>query len=143
MFGFEFLLANVLSSFSQELFGQIMQVTFIQNLIKGLLGADLPVNFNAQTFSAFAWVHPVILFLLWSQTITFCTRTPAGEIDRGTIDVLLSLPVSRMQLLFSETLVWLSSGAIMIALGLLGFWIGNFTITCIMHSSAIRPLIVF
>lgn len=128
MFGFEFLLANVLSSFSQELFGQVLQVPFVQNLIKGLLGADMPANFDAATFSAFAWVHPVILFLLWAQTITFCTRTPAGEIDRGTIDVLLGLPVSRTQLFLSETLIWLTCGATMIAIGLLGFWIGNFTI---------------
>ncbi|MFQ5489891.1 MAG: ABC transporter permease subunit [Phycisphaerae bacterium] len=128
MFALELLLANVLASFSQNLMDQVMQVPFVQNLIKGLLGTDMPVSFDPRSFSAFAWVHPAVLTLLWAQTITFCTRTPAAEIDRGTIDFLLGLPVSRFRLFCAETLVWLTCAAAMIGMGLFGFWIGNFTI---------------
>jgi ABC-2 type transport system permease protein len=45
---------------------------------------------------------------------------PAGEIDRGTIDVLLGLPVSRRAVYFCESIVWLVSGLLIIVMGLLG-----------------------
>jgi ABC-2 family transporter protein len=35
------------------------------------------------------------------------TRVPAAEVERGTIDVLLALPVSRWNLYVSETAAWL------------------------------------
>ena len=45
---------------------------------------------------------------------------PAGEIDRGTIDVLLSWPMSRRKIYLCESLVWLASGILLICLGFLG-----------------------
>ncbi len=125
VFVFEMLLAYILASFAADMIGPMFQNAFFQNIVKGLLGADLPANFGPPAISAMSWVHPAILMLLWSQAVTFATRTPAGEIDRGTIDVLLTLPVSRFRLLASDTLVGLTCGAVMIAAGFLGFWIGN------------------
>jgi ABC-2 type transport system permease protein len=77
--------------------------------------------------SSIAWVHPVILAILWSHEITLCTRMPAGEVDRGTIDVLLGLPVSRWGVYLSESLVWIVAGLVVIGLGLLGSTFGYLT----------------
>ena len=52
--------------------------------------------------------------------IVLCTRMPAGEIDRGTIDVLLSLPVSRRAVYWSESIVWLITGVLILVMGLIG-----------------------
>jgi ABC-type transport system involved in multi-copper enzyme maturation permease subunit len=49
---------------------------------------------------------------------------PAGEIDRGTIDVMFGLPVSRWRVYIAETIVFLAWSAILILLGLLGFRLG-------------------
>ena len=45
---------------------------------------------------------------------------PAGEIDRGTIDLLLGLPVSRRAVFGSESLVWLASGVLLLSCGACG-----------------------
>ena len=45
---------------------------------------------------------------------------PAGEIDRGTIDVLLSWPASRRRIFLCEAIVWLASGLWLLACGCLG-----------------------
>ena len=62
------------------------------------------------------WVHPVVLAITWVDAIIATTRVPAAEVDRGTIDVLLGLPISRFNLFASETLVWLASGVALLSL---------------------------
>jgi ABC-2 type transport system permease protein len=54
-----------------------------------------------------AWSHPIIIALLAAHAITICTRILAAEVERGTVDVLLALPVSRWRLFMSETAAWL------------------------------------
>jgi ABC-type transport system involved in multi-copper enzyme maturation permease subunit len=89
-------------------------------LITALLGTEVGSEVSARTMQAFLWVHPVVLALLWGFEIMYCTRTPAGEIDRGTIDVLLSWPVSRRQVYCCETILWVLAGVLLIVVGYLG-----------------------
>jgi len=96
------------------------KIPFMKQMISALLGTDLGDGISARVMQAFLWVHPVVLTLIWAHEIIFCTRMPAGEIDRGTIDVLLGLPVSRRAVYMCETIVWLVSGLLIIGLGLLG-----------------------
>jgi ABC-type transport system involved in multi-copper enzyme maturation permease subunit len=63
----------------------------------------------------------VVLALLWSHAIILCAAYPAGEIEMGTIDVLLGWPVSRRQAWRAHTLVWVASGLIVIAVTLAGY----------------------
>jgi ABC-2 type transport system permease protein len=70
-------------------------------------------------------MHPAALALIWGHAIMYCTRVPAGEVDRGTIDVLLGLPVSRWQLYLAETVVWMASGTVILLLGVAGNVLGN------------------
>ena len=93
---------------------------FVRPIITAMLGTELGAEINAQTMQAFLWVHPTVLALLWAHAIVFCTRFPAGEIDRGTIDVLLGLPVSRRQAYYAEVAAWLITGAVVLALGFVG-----------------------
>ena len=76
--------------------GEIFQqLPFVKPLLTALLGTEVGDEITEHTMQAFLWVHPVVLALIWGHEITLCTRMPAGEIDRGTIDVLLSWPLSR------------------------------------------------
>ena len=119
---FHAVLAAVLPSLFQDV-GQFLDLPFFRNLIRGLLG-PIGDNIGPGALLSLACVHPVVLTLVWAHEIMFCTRIPVAEIDRGTIDILLSLPVSRWQVYRTETLVWL---------GLFGFGKRRLRITNILY----------
>jgi len=125
LMAFEGLVIYVLAEFQITLAGQLMQVRFIQTFVRGLLGTDVGQDFGPTFAYALVWVHPIVLALLWGHEITLCTRVPAGEVDRGTIDLLLGLPVTRWQLYLAESVVWLLTGAGLILAGLAGFMFGT------------------
>lgn len=116
----EAVLAFALPTFYEDLTGTFFQAKFIQDMIKALAGTEVVGALGPASFSAIAWVSPVVLALCWAHAIVFCTRLPAGEIDRGTIDVLFGLPVSRWRLYLNETAVWLAYGMVLILACLLG-----------------------
>ena len=117
-------LAYVLPTFSAQFSSQMLRVEFVRQMIGAMLGADLAAGIGPEMFVAMAWVHPVVLALVWAHAIIVCTRVPAGEVDRGTIDVLLGLPVSRWGVYVSETLAWLAAGALLVMLGAIGNMVG-------------------
>ena len=95
-------------------------VPLFKPLIAALLGVNPNSQFSAEMTQAFLWVHPTVLATIWGHEVMYCTRIPAGEIDRGTVDFLLGLPVSRWKLYLTETFGWLASGLIIICAGIIG-----------------------
>jgi ABC-2 type transport system permease protein len=128
-------LAYVLPTFSAQFSSQMLRIEFVRNLIQAMLGTDLAEGIGPQLFVAMPWVHPVVLALVWAHAIIVCTRVPAGEVDRGTIDVLLGLPVSRWELYRSETGAWVVSGIVLLVLGAAGNTIG----TLLVGTASLRP----
>ena len=130
LFGVALLLAETAISFAlprfqAQLSQQWLQLPFLQNIIKAMVGADVSGGIGPEIFTSIPWVHPVVLAVLWAHAIVYCTRVPSGEVDRGTIDVLLSLPVTRWTLHISETAAWFLSAAAVAALATLGNAIGS------------------
>ena len=125
LFAFEAILAYVLPMFQTELLGTWLEVEFVQKFLEALLGVEVGTSFGPAFLQAFPWVHPVILSVLWAHEVTFCTRVPAGEIDRGTIDFLLGLPVSRPQVYLCDSVVLLGGGVVLIVSLLLGNQLGT------------------
>jgi ABC-2 type transport system permease protein len=119
------LLTMLLPQLEQGANQVLATLPFVRRFLQALLGERLGETINAQTVQSIIWVHPTLLALLWAQEIVFCTRVPAGEIDRGTIDVLLSWPVSRRKLFCVETGVWLLSGLGLITMLLFGHFMGR------------------
>ncbi len=115
---FESMLTYILPTYFDEFAGHILEIKFVRNIITALLGSDVGDKIGPTALLSFSWVHPLLLTLLWGHEITLCTRTPAGEIDRGTVDILLGLPVSRWQIYISETIIWLGSGLMLILIAL-------------------------
>jgi ABC-2 type transport system permease protein len=120
LLAFNALLTYVIPRFQEGLLEIIWRMPIIKPFIGAMLGSEVGDQINAGTLQAFLWVHPVVLALVWAHAILFCTRLPAGEIDRGTIDVLLGLPVSRRKVYYCEALAWLVAGLVIIVLGFAG-----------------------
>lgn len=95
-------------------------IPFIRPLISALLNVNLDGGITGQMMQAFLWVHPTVLALTWAHALMYCSRMPAAEVDRGTIDFLLGLPVSRLKLYTAETLGCVVSGALVLAIGYCG-----------------------
>lgn len=114
------LLTFVLPRFQDQVGGLLAQLPVVKTFLSALLGIDVEAELTAQLIQSLVWVHPVVLAILWTHAIIFCTRMPAGEIHGGTIDFLLGLPVSRWQVYLSEGLLCLMSGLLVVSLGALG-----------------------
>src|SRR3972149_5464441 len=95
IFVFELVLGLILPAFQKEFSDKFLQLEFMQKILAALLGAELGKVMGPAVLSMIGWVHPLVLALVWAQAIVVCTRVPAGEVDRGTLDVLLALPVTR------------------------------------------------
>lgn len=132
------LVMGLLTALLPKVLGDIHRVfdrlPFLKPLITALLGVDPGEQLSGSMSQAFLWVHPTVLTLVWAHEVIYCTRTPAGEIDRGTIDFLLGLPVSRWGLFLCETLGWLVSGAVILLCGYAGH-----LIAAVYHEPSMRP----
>ncbi len=104
LFVVEGVLAFVLPTFASHFAAQMTQFKFFQSIIQ----SDDPERtsgrrsgrrsfLRSRGFTRSYW-HAV-----WAHAVVTATRVPAGEVDRGTIDVLLGLPVSRWGVYVSET----------------------------------------
>ena len=100
---FEVLLAFVIRSFEVQIAEHWIQIEAVRNILKALIGSEVGDQIDPRAMTSIAWVHPILLTLLWGHEIALCSRTPAGEVDRATIDVLFGLPVSRWSMYLSET----------------------------------------
>lgn len=136
------LLTFVLPQFQEGIGDVLDQLPFVKTFLGALLGTQLDDGFTARTMQAMFWVHPVVLALVWAHAILFCTRLPAGEIDRGTIDVLLGLPVSRGQVFAAEVLAWVVSGAAIIGMGFVGHRLAAPLMPAEMRPELSRALVV-
>ncbi len=121
----ECMFATVLPTFMSQAAEQWLEVSFVRKIISGVLGADFEAATALVAAAAIAWSHPIVVTMLWAQGITTCTRLPAGEVDRGTIDTLLGLPVSRRRLYVLDTVVPLAGGVFIVVMGVVGSVIGR------------------
>lgn len=121
----ESVLAYVLPKFADQIVGNIAQMPFVQNFLRALVGADVAPGVGPEMFRAIAWVHPVVLALFWAHAAIGTTRVPAGEVDRGTADVILSWPVSRLGVYVSDTGAWLVAAGFVVLMALAGNAIGS------------------
>ena len=136
------LLTYILPQVQAGLSEVLEQIPFVKSLITALLGTAVGDQITSQMIQAFLFVHPVVLALVWAHEIVLCTRMPAGEIDRGTIDVLLSLPVSRRTVYLCESTVWLASGALILASGLTGHLLTSPSMPAAMRPDLSRVFLV-
>jgi ABC-type transport system involved in multi-copper enzyme maturation permease subunit len=101
------------------------RMTNLNNIRSAMLGTDVSDAPGREIAAAVAWSHPFFLALVFAHIVTVSTRVPAGEADKGTLDVLLGLPVSRWELFISETVMMIITSLVVMGFALVGSRIGN------------------
>jgi ABC-type Na+ efflux pump permease subunit len=123
------LIMGLLTALLPKVLGNIHEVfdnmPLVKPLITALLGVDPGNQISSQLSQAFLWTHPTLLTLLWAHELMYCSRMPAGEIDRGTADFLLCQPVTRTQVFVAESIGWLLSGVLILGSGCVGHLIAS------------------
>ena len=142
LMAFQAALAFVIPKFGAQLSQEWLKLDFARGLMQSMVGTEFAERITLTMFQSMAWVHPVVLALVWAHALVCCTRVPAGEIDRGTADILLGLPVSRWEIFLSETLVWLVCGAAVLAAALVGNLLGGLALPLAQRPQLARLLIV-
>lgn len=133
----------VLARFQHQFSSQLLQLPFVQSMVAAMVGAEnSPGPLGPEIFGGVPWVHPVVLAVVLGHAIVCCTRVPAGEVDRGTIDVLLGMPVSRWRVYISDTLVWVLAAAFVVAMVLAGNLIASQRIDPSMRQHPARSAMV-
>lgn len=93
MAGFEFVICAVVSTINvPALFAELMKS--VPPLMKDLIGQYLG-GFGPADLLAFGWNHPVALAIGGAAAIVLASRAVAGEIEAGTLELVLSQPISR------------------------------------------------
>ncbi len=121
----EVVLTGIVPRFQQNLPMMLTGFPFMRDLLGGLLGIKIRDTVSPAVFSAILWVHPVVFVILWSHQVIFHTRYPVAEIDRGTIDLLLGLPVSRWRVYVCEALAATMSVVLVMGFAVAGHLIGR------------------
>jgi ABC-2 type transport system permease protein len=91
-------------------------------IMRTIIGGDRVVLDGAMDLLSIGYVHPlmIILFCVWA--IGRAAGAIAGEIDRGTMELLLAQPLARSRLILAHLLL----DVITIPILCLSLWAGNF-----------------
>lgn len=99
---------------------------FVQDLLKMLAGADILDHLTPSGLMSVGFAHPFVQLVIWSFTLAYCTRVIVGEIEAGTADLLMTLPVSRTRIYVTVSAVWFAAGAALAAMPWLGTCAGQY-----------------
>ena len=108
-----------------ELLTFVSQFSFLQRIFEMSLGIRVDGEVSVNILFAVCFTHLMVLGLSWYIVIGVTTRVFSGEVERGTADMLLSLPISRWNIYVSTTLVWITLSAIISFTPLAGIALGN------------------
>ncbi|MCK4342859.1 MAG: ABC transporter permease subunit [Phycisphaerae bacterium] len=108
-----------------EMLRSWLERPFMKTLIRLALGADLVGDMTPTTLATFGLGHPLLYALSWTLLLTIGTGVVAGEIGRGTADLLLTLPVSRRAVYTSTSVAWVLAAILASASPLVGLWLGE------------------
>ncbi len=93
MAGFEFVICAVVSTINvPALFTELMKS--VPPPMKDLIGQYIG-GFGPADLLAFGWNHPVALAIGGAVAVVLASRAVAGEIEAGTLELVLSQPISR------------------------------------------------
>jgi ABC-2 type transport system permease protein len=97
-------------------------------MLRTLLGGDLIDLANPVNTLAISFVHPFVQTVFGIWAITRAASAIAGEIDRGTMELLLAQPITRRQIVLTHVLVDLVAIPCLGLSLLLGLWLGTLAV---------------
>ena len=127
MFAVQWLRVWIASFFSVQSMEGIL--SFMPVEVEGLL----PVGYTQMATTAgriaIGYDDPIVLLLVTVWAVARGSDTISGELNRGTMEMVLAQPVTRLGVLFSQGVWTLVGGAILCGAALLGTFVGLQTIT--------------
>ncbi len=99
---FEYLLVVVYETLGTQTLGPVLQM--LPPGIQALLGNENARLLTPGGFLAFLFMHPFVLVLMSAFPIAFASGALAGEVERRTIALILTRPISRRQVAGSVAL---------------------------------------
>jgi ABC-2 type transport system permease protein len=137
LFLFQILWSRITMRVSTQILDSLQQMNIplekLQNLVLGkndvpaqmvqamIGGEDIEIN-RASDMMSIAYVHPLVLTILCLWAIGRASIAIAGEIDRGTMELLLAQPIRRTQVVLAHLLV----DAIVFPALALALWMGTY-----------------
>ncbi len=103
----------------------IAEMPWLSKLFEVAFGINVTGEVSLTILFAICFTHAVVFMLSWSFVIATTTRVTVGEIERGTADLLLTLPVRRSEVYASTTLPWMLAIVMLAFCPLVGVWIGT------------------
>jgi ABC-2 type transport system permease protein len=105
-------------------------------IVRTIIGGERLVFDSANDLMSIGYVHPLMLIVFCIWAVGRSSGAIAGEIDRGTMELLLAQPLSRSRLLLAHLLVDL----VTIPLLCLGLWCGTWLGVQIVGTIEEQPL---
>jgi ABC-type transport system involved in multi-copper enzyme maturation permease subunit len=120
MIGFQVLFVWGMLTMGTELLDFVSKLPFLAKIFEVALGIKVEGEVSLGILFSISFTHGIVLMLSWSVIIAIATGVTVGEIERGTADMLLTLPVSRPEVYVSTTGVWLLAAGMLSLSPLLG-----------------------
>jgi ABC-2 type transport system permease protein len=123
MAGFQFILCAVVSTLNvPALLSEITKSLppLMKDLIVQYIG-----GFGPADLLAFGWNHPIALAIGGAVAVVLASRAVAGEIESGTLELVLSQPISRERYFAGQVVFALASLAVLSLAGGLASGIGQ------------------
>jgi len=92
--------------------------------VMNVFGSDLTAALSPRGFLALGWAHPFPLLMMAAWVVRVGASSLAGEIGRGTMDLVASRPVPRTSVVLSALAVALGGLALIVAAGWAGTAVG-------------------
>jgi ABC-2 type transport system permease protein len=122
VFSFHWIVITFLPNYNMR-----YRLSYIRQLpafVKAMIGQDLMDVITLTSIDAFAYLHPISLAILIAFAVMLPSWVLVGQIDSGTIELILATPVSRKKILGTTVLAGMVGGAFLVGAMLLGTWIG-------------------
>ncbi len=84
---------------------------FLKQLLQSMFSVDLEGEVSMNVLLSVGIAHPLLLTLALGSVIASCTRVISGEMEHGTADLLLGLPMPRWRIYISVCGAWLCTAA--------------------------------
>lgn len=118
MFGFNWLFVWLTSLVELGAFGMFLQA--LPGEFESLIGVPLAKVASTGGRIALAYIDPVVVFTMVTWSLARGSDAISGEIGRGTMELLLSQPVSRLSLLLTHAVVTTAGSLVLAAAAWLG-----------------------
>ncbi len=102
-----------------------VSMPWVRRVISALAGMEIHDSPTMQILTTVAFSHPLVWIILIAFLLSMSSGAIAGQIDRGTMDLTGTLPVSRGRMYGSATVSLLAFGGPLCAAVWLGAWLGR------------------